>query len=111
MEMNVEPERIARNESLFREVNERIAESAQRLAAGDAEFVCECADPDCVARVEATLAEYEQVRADGASFLLVPGHEDPRVEVVVVCEDDHSVVEKTDPQVAPVARQLNPRPV
>ena len=111
MEENVEPERIARNESLFREVNERIVESAQRLAVGDAEFVCECADPGCVSRVPATLEEYERVRSDGASFLLIPGHEDPRVEAVVDREDEHSVVEKTHPQVAPIARELNPRAV
>jgi hypothetical protein len=42
-----EPEiRLAKTESLFRDVNERIAESAQRFDAEDAAFVCECADAD-----------------------------------------------------------------
>ncbi len=109
MAKNVEPKRIARPESLFREVNERIAESAERFGADEAEFVCECSDPECAARLETTLEEYERVRADGATFLLVPGHEDTSVEAVVEREDEHAVVEKTDPKVAPVARELNPR--
>ena len=75
--------RIARTESLFRDVNERVAEAADRFDASEAAFVCECADAACTDRIEAPLDEYERVRADGAQFLLVPGHEDTRVERVV----------------------------
>ena len=56
--------KIAHTEALFRDVNERIAESAKRFASPDAAFVCECADPDCAESVHATLAGYEQVRSD-----------------------------------------------
>ena len=55
--------RIARTESLFRDVNERIAESAERFDADSTEFVCECSDQACTERVEATLDEYQEVRA------------------------------------------------
>ncbi len=109
MGTTMDPERIGRTEALFREVNERIAESAVRLRASDAEFVCECADSDCTTRIEATLAEYEQVRDDGATFLLMPGHEDKRIEAVVEKQAEHAVVEKTHPQVVPVVLSLNPR--
>jgi len=34
------PERKARTESAFREVNERIADNAQRFEAGSTEFIC-----------------------------------------------------------------------
>jgi hypothetical protein len=102
--------RIARTESLFRDVNERIAESAERFDADSAEFVCECSDQACTDRVEATLDEYEEVRATGTRFLLRPGHEDTRVEQVVELRDRrHAVVEKVDTVVAGVAKQLNPR--
>jgi hypothetical protein len=108
-----ELERIARNESLFREVNERIAESTERLDARDAEFVCECADPGCTRRVRATLQEYEEVRRDGATFLLAPGHENTHVEAVVEAvveaEGDHAVVEKRHPDLVPLVRKLDPR--
>jgi hypothetical protein len=45
----------ARTEALFRDVNERIAESALRFDASATQFVCECADPTCTHRLEATL--------------------------------------------------------
>lgn len=106
---STEGEKIARNESLFREVNERIAESAERFAADKTKFVCECADPACTERVDATLEEYERVREDGATFLIVNGHEDERAEAVVHTDGDRAVVEKQHPLVAPVARELDPR--
>jgi hypothetical protein len=78
-----EPVRIARTESLFHEVNERIAEAAGDLGSDYAEFVCECADPACGERFSALLEEYEEVRADGRRFLVAPGHETPTFEQVV----------------------------
>jgi hypothetical protein len=108
--VNQEEVRIARTESLFRNVNERIAESAARFDAGDAEFVCECSDQTCTDRVAATLDEYEQVRADATRFLLRPGHEDTRVERVLERRGNrHTVVEKVNALVARTVRQLSPR--
>jgi len=104
-----EGEQIARTESLFREVNERIAAAAERYDTGETKFVCECADPTCTHRVEATLEEYERIREDGATFLLVNGHEDERIEAVVREDGDRAVVAKRHPLVAPFARKLNPR--
>jgi hypothetical protein len=101
--------RIARTEALFREVNERIAESAERFEADEAEFVCECADPTCTRRVAATLDEYEEVRAESTTFLLAPGHADEGVEAVVEWTDSHAVVEKRHPLVATLVRELDPR--
>src|SRR5947208_1090693 len=57
------PERKARTESAFRDVNERIAENAQRFDSGSTEFICECNDSACSERIEVTLGEYERVRA------------------------------------------------
>jgi hypothetical protein len=102
--------RIAHTEALFRDVNERIAESADRFNAGDAEFVCECADPACAQRVPATLDQYEEVRSDGTHFLVAPGHELTDVERVV--KRPHKrvvVVEKFNSIVARTVRRLNPR--
>ena len=103
-------ERIAHTEALFRDVNEKIAESAQRFDARDAEFVCECADPACAERVPATIEQYEEVRSDGTHFLLSPGHELPEVERVVKRPHRRSVVvEKFNTVVARTVRRLNPR--
>ena len=104
-----EAEKIAQTESLFREVNERIAETAGRFGAEQTSFVCECADATCTHRVEASLAEYEGVREHGATFLLVPGHEDARVEAVVERQDEHAIVEKREPTVRALVVELDPR--
>jgi hypothetical protein len=104
-----EAEKIARTEALFREVNERIAETAERFEAVETNFVCECSDASCTHRVGTTLEEYERVREEGARFLLVPGHEDERVEGVVEVADDHAVVEKQHPQVRRLVLDLDPR--
>jgi len=104
-----EIEKIAHTESLFREVNERIAESAERFEATRTNFVCECADPRCTDRVEASLAQYERVREDGNTFLLTPGHEDERVEAVVRSCGELAVVEKQHPLVRRLVLELDPR--
>jgi hypothetical protein len=103
------PERKARTESAFREVNERIAENAQRFEAGSTEFICECDDPQCTQRVEATIEEYEHVRADGTRFLLAPGHGDTSIERVVENRGTFLMVEKVNRAARELVRRLNPR--
>jgi hypothetical protein len=99
----------ARTESLFRDVNERIAESAQRFEADTTQFVCECADPNCTHRLQATLEEYEDVRNDGATFMLEPGHEHDDIERVVERLGRFHVVEKVQRTVRATVLRLNPR--
>jgi hypothetical protein len=99
----------AHTEALFRNVNERIAESAERFDAESTEFVCECADADCAHRVEATLEEYEEVRSDGATFLLVPGHAHADIERVVEDRGRFHVVEKAHKAVRATVKRLDPR--
>jgi hypothetical protein len=102
--------RIAHTEALFRDVNERIAETAERFGADETEFVCECSDTDCAERVPATLEEYDRVRADGTHFLVVPGHEDSRIERVVARPRLRlAVVAKFNKLVARTVRRLDPR--
>src|SRR2546423_13101499 len=69
-----------RTEAAFREVNERIAENARRFESGKTEFICEGGDAHCTERIDATVEEYERGRADGATFLLAPGHRDASIE-------------------------------
>ena len=102
-------ERMARTESLFREVNERIVEAAERFGATRTNFVCECSDPRCTNPVEASLIQYERVREDGNAFLLEPGHEDERVEAVVRSSGRHAVVEKQHPVARRLVLELDPR--
>jgi hypothetical protein len=99
----------ARTEAIFREVNEAIAKTAESFDAEEADFVCECADPDCAHRVTASLEMYEQVRSDGTHFLLVPGHEEPSVERVISRTPAYWIVEKFSEVLSRNVRRLNPR--
>jgi hypothetical protein len=85
-------ERLARNQSLFRAVNEKIEE----LADGDGvvEFVCECSDPGCASFIELRLGEYERIRSNSTWFFVEAGHDMPEIERVVSQDDGYVVVEK-----------------
>ncbi len=105
----MDKEAIARTESAFREVNEAIARTADRFEAEEADFVCECADPECTHRVTAALEDYEDVRAEPTHFLLAPGHDEPSVERVVERTGEYHVVDKFESTVRRIVRRLNPR--
>lgn len=100
---------MARTESAFREVNEAIAVTAARFDAEEADFICECADPQCAHRVTAELEEYDEVRAEATQFLLAPGHHEPEVERVVERTRKFDIVEKVMPRMRRIVRRLNPR--
>jgi hypothetical protein len=102
-------ERLARNEVLFRSVNEAIEQQALEFGGLDEyEFICECAKAGCFERIALTLKEYESVRAEGTRFFVVPGHEDAEVELVIETHADFMVVEK-DGYAGVVADQADPR--
>ncbi|MBV8599051.1 MAG: hypothetical protein JO017_09535 [Actinobacteria bacterium] len=90
--------RAAKNEGLFREVNERIVELEENFGRRPderTEFVCECSIADCIERVPLTLEEYQSVREQATYFLVVPGHVDEEHERVIKDGGHYFVVEKT----------------
>jgi hypothetical protein len=102
-------DRIARNETLFREVNERI-EAGQWPTRRDepVAFRCECGSLACNSLVELTLPAYEHVRASATHFVLVSGHELPAIERVLERSATYVVVEKVG-DAAEVVRETDPR--
>jgi hypothetical protein len=88
-------ERLAKNEVSFRSLNETIERAASGNGHHKARFMCECTNEDCSEELELALAEYERVRRDHSRFLVVLGHEDERVEIVVQRNGSYSIVEKT----------------
>ena len=82
------------NESAFRAVNEQIEELGERFDMSATDFVCECADAACTARVSLTLHAYEEIRADPSRFLVVAGHQRADAERVVEDHGDYLVVQK-----------------
>jgi hypothetical protein len=103
-------ESLAKNEELFRKVNERIEALSQTVAQDDSmmEYLCECDRPDCYDKVKATRSEYESVRAESTHFIVLSGHEDPRVERVVLSNERFLIVEKQG-AAALDARENDPR--
>lgn len=86
-------DRIARNEALFREVNERIEELVpDQLPVF--EIACECGDGECLQMLEVSARDYSQVRSQPTHFFVIPGHEIPDVETVTEKTPHFNVVEK-----------------
>ncbi len=90
-------QRAARNEALFREVNENIARLEERHGAttSDPVFLCECANADCTKYLPVGPQVYARVREEPRRFLVIPGHEEPRLEKVVETHSGFLIVEKT----------------
>ena len=103
---------MARNDSIFREANERIESYVQSLGdqiEGPLPFLCECADVTCTEIVRMTPAEYQALRQDPVRFTTVPGHEGAESWAKVVDQNDRfAVVEKLG-VAAEVATGLDPR--
>lgn len=57
-------------------------------------FNCECSDKACDQRILLTLKEYAQLHQNFARFIIVKGHEEPKVEQVVASTPNVSIVEK-----------------
>jgi hypothetical protein len=100
----------ARNEELFRNVNEQIEALSQTIERDDPvmEYLCECDRRDCYEKVKATRAEYESVRSDPTHFIVSLGHQDPGLERVFASNERFLIVEKLG-AAALDARETDPR--
>jgi hypothetical protein len=100
--------RVARNEAVFREINEREKEINNNELW--LTFVCECANETCEEQIELTPEEYERVRQTPTQFLVKPGadHLVTGVERVVEKHQRYWVVEK-EGEAATTTAQLDPR--
>jgi hypothetical protein len=91
--------RRARNEVVFRTVNEEIKAliDADDIDLPLAPFICECGDRECRELIRVPLAEYSDVRASPRRFILATGHDrrDGKETTTVETHDGFVVVEKT----------------
>jgi hypothetical protein len=87
---------LGRNEALFREINDYIAELCRSLPAEDQfEVLCECEQLGCVQTIAVSKPEYEAARASDITFIVIPGHEAAEGERVVLEGTRYLLVEKT----------------
>jgi hypothetical protein len=94
-------ERIAKNNVIFREANEKIRAKADEYDAplDRIPFLCECPRPECTELVRMTMSEYSKIRSDETHFFTLAGHEGAErpVAEIVSREDGYVIVEK-DPK-------------
>jgi hypothetical protein len=100
--------RLARNETIFREVNERIEELAQRGELDPLDILCECGNPDCKEPLRVSVVEYERVRQQPTDFFVAPSHVIPAIEKVVDEKQSFDVVRKLAEE-GELARKTDPR--
>lgn len=102
-------ERIARNEGIFREINEGIRRGRwpgeEDSVSG---FRCECASLGCNQMVPLSFREYERVRQHPRRFIVAPGHERLDVEAVVETQGAYLVVQKLG-MAGEAAEEADPR--
>ena len=104
--------RAARNQSLFRDINERVKQLNEgfSMVLPVGEWICECADDTCVERIELSAAAYEAVRINGTQFLVAPSDQHVLLDVERVTErnDRYWVVEMFG-TAAKMADEFDPR--
>ena len=102
-------ERLAKNEVIFRTVNEAIEQKALQMGGLDEyQFICECSAAGCFERISLTLRQYEHIRREAVRFVVTPGHEDVEVELVVDKSGAYWIVEK-DGTAGIIAEFADPR--
>lgn len=108
MEESLSERRLAENELLFRNANEKVRESLEKLKNSDeakavpslakndipVHFYCECSDKKCRKRIIMKPDEHKKLHQNSSQFVLIPGHEITSIERVMKTEDDYVVVEK-----------------
>ena len=102
--------RAAKNESRFREINERIERSNEGFAFTVNTWICECSNEACAERLQLSVEEYEGIRSEGARFLVAPSKEHVWLEIERVRKrcDRYWVVEKIG-EAAELAECADPR--
>ena len=94
-------DRMARNEALFRDLNDRVSAVVTDLDPNSVaetgaphEYLCECSNSDCIAQVSLTAEEFQRVRSSPIQFAVLPGHETNEIETVVERADRYLIVQK-----------------
>jgi hypothetical protein len=108
--MSSRRENDARNQALFREINERIEQlNAAFKMDGREAFLCECGNPGCTQPIALTSAEYESIRGHATRFAVALDHENPEVETIIEQNERFAVVETYAGEASVIARETDPR--
>jgi len=101
--------RVARNEAIFREINEGIRRGRWPGEEDSiSSFRCECAGLGCTEMLALSMRDYEHVREHPRRFIVAPGHERLDVEVVVETRPTYLIVQKLG-EAGEIADDADPR--
>lgn len=100
--MDERQQRLARNEALFRSINDKIEglNEAFQIVTDGFEILCECGNRNCVEQITVPTPDYQRIREDPELFMLVAGHEDTTAERVVEHDHGHFNVVRKHPESA-----------
>jgi hypothetical protein len=88
-------QRLAENQRLFRTANERLEERVETYGVSDGiPFLCECAEVECLGKIDLSLVDYRLVRAEPNRFVILPGHAMIEGETLVQDNGHYQIVEK-----------------
>lgn len=103
--------RAARNQSLFRAVNEKLRGVNEAFSdfSDSYAIACECADTTCVETLQIPMQDYLDVREHPDRFVVLAAHIVADVERVVSSSNGYVVVEKNAPvSLIPEAQERQP---
>ena len=105
--------RAARNQAMFRLVNEKIRElnDAFAVLTETVSIACECADGTCIRMIETPPAVYDEVRANPRQFVVAVGHAEPDSERIISESDQYTVVESNRPAAESAEESSRPEPL
>jgi len=86
--------RAARNQALFRAINDELRGTSGANTRNALTIACECADVDCVETIDIDVEEYKDIRLNPTHFAVLAGHIYPEVERVLAERPAYVVVEK-----------------
>jgi hypothetical protein len=89
-------ERLVQSQQTFRSANRRMHTLALAIVPADQliPFLCECADDDCLGRVDMNLGEYDDIHRDRDQYAVLRDHQIPNGEWVVEQRALYDIVSK-----------------
>ena len=92
--MSSKDDRLRANQETFREANRGMIGAVNVDPERFVPFLCECADFDCLGRVEASLLEYDEAHNGGDRYFILPGHQRIDGEEILSENGRYEVVSK-----------------
>ena len=98
--------RTARNQAMFRAVNEKIVELGPVDESDTVGVVCECSGTSCTHLLQISTGAYEAARRSSRRFVVIPEHFDHEVERLIVVAGEYAIVEVFRPAIEGVQEKL-----